>query len=122
MADDARIRTACAALAVSGLLGACVTEPTSDSPEPIATTACSTQVIVALSESTDPEPDAALVADLADTANVRLTFLRSAGPGMHVFSLHADDPEPSCDSALDRLRRDPRVRSIELDEHRVRHG
>ena len=122
MRDSAHPRAAGAALAASLLLGACVTDTTSTSPEPMTVDTCSTQVIVVLSESTAPEPEAGLVADLASTAQVRLIYLRSAGPGIHVFSLHADDPEPSCESALERLRRDPRIRSIEQDEHRVRHG
>ena len=122
MTHTAHTRAAGAALVASLLLGACVTDTTSTTPEPMTVDTCSTQVIVTLSESTAPEPEAGLVADLASTAQVRLTYLRSAGPGIHVFSLHADDLQPSCESALDRLRRDPRIRSIELDEHRVRHG
>ena len=121
MRDYVRIRHVFTSLAMI-LLAACATDTTSVQTQTLATNACSTQIIVALAETTAPEPDAALIADLADTARVRLTFLRSAGPGMHVFTLRADDPDPTCDAAIERLRRDPRVRSVEMDEHRVRHG
>jgi hypothetical protein len=119
--NQLRIRHTFAPLAAI-VVAACASDTTASKPEALAANACSAQVIVTLAETTAPEPDGALIADLADTARVRLTFLRSAGPGMHVFTLRADDPDPTCDAAMERLRRDPRVRSVEIDEHRVRHG
>jgi hypothetical protein len=120
--DAVRIRHAFSSLAAI-VIAACASDmKAAGEPETLAANVCSTQIIVVLAETTAPEPDAALIADLADTAQVRLSFLRSAGPGIHVFTLRADDPDPTCDAAIERLRRDPRIRSVEMDEHRVRHG
>jgi hypothetical protein len=82
---------------------------------------CSAQVVVSFAAPVGPVTDAAFVADLAGAAGVQLTFLRAAGAGLYVFALAGGAADPGCAAALDRLRRDPRVRSADADERRAPH-
>ncbi len=63
-------------------------------------------------------PDDALVADLDRVSGARLELLRTMTSNLHLFSLEAQGPQPECDAAVERLRRDPRVRAVDLDERR----
>ena len=111
--------------ALSGaLLAACAAPvdapPDAPSEAPAAgATACTTQVIVGLATPVDGEPDAALVDALEGAARLRLTYLRAVSRSLHVFELSADDADPDCGGALDRLRADPRIRSVDPDRRRV---
>jgi hypothetical protein len=58
------------------------------------------------------------VMEISRAADVVLVFVRAAGPGLYVFQLDADDTDDSCSLALARLRRDERVRSVDLDQRR----
>jgi hypothetical protein len=82
-----------------------------------AAAGCTTQVIVALATPVEGQPDATLVEDLARTAAVNLAYVRSLSTSLHVFELSAQDPD--CGGALDRLRADPRVRSVDEDRRRT---
>jgi hypothetical protein len=75
---------------------------------------CGVRVIVAL----QPSPDDALVADLARVSGVRLELVRTMTSNLHLFAMTAAGPEPECTAAIERLRRDPRVRSVDLDQRR----
>jgi hypothetical protein len=75
---------------------------------------CEARVIVALL----PSPDDALVADLARVSGARLELVRAMTSNLHLFTLTASGPEPVCSAAIERLRRDPRVRSVDLDQRR----
>jgi len=77
---------------------------------------CATQVIVAFSRDQGNRPSDRFVRDLARADGVRLTFLRTIGLGLYVFSLAA--PDSNCRDALERLRRDARVRSVDVDQRR----
>jgi hypothetical protein len=77
---------------------------------------CSAQVIVAFSTDQGVRPSERFVQDVARAEGVRLTFLRTIGPGLYAFALAA--PSLSCGDALERLRRDARVRSVDLDQRR----
>jgi hypothetical protein len=59
---------------------------------------------------------------IEDDANVRLEYLRSAGPTLFVYKLSTRGRDPGCLSALSRLRQDSRVRFAESDRHRAVHG
>jgi hypothetical protein len=75
---------------------------------------CSVQAIVAL----QADPTAALVAELARVSGARLELVRSMTTNLHLFSLTAPGPEAECAAAIERLRGDPRVRSVDVDQRR----
>ncbi len=75
---------------------------------------CEVRVIVAL----QPPPDDALVADLGRVSGARLELVRTMTLNLHLFALTAAGAEPECNAAIERLRRDPRVRSVDLDQRR----
>ncbi len=56
------------------------------------------------------------VRQLAHSDGVQLTFLRTIGPGLYLFSLTA--PGMDCRDALERLRHDANVRSVDVDKRR----
>ncbi len=90
--------------------GACA-QPRNDVREPAD---CSVQAIVALQQ--DPAPS--LVADLGRASGARLELVRTMTPNLHLFSVSAPGAEAECMAAIERLRRDPRVRSVDLDQRR----
>jgi hypothetical protein len=115
-------------IVVAVVLFACITAPTlgaagapvvftiaSIAPSP---SACSSQIIVTFAAPLDGDPDDVLVTSLATTAGIQLAFLRSAGPGLYVFALADRESDSSCHDSLQRLLRDPRVRSAEIDVRR----
>ncbi len=80
--------------------------------------ACHTRVVITFAESLGERPADDFVMEISRAANVVLVFVRAAGPGLYVFQLDADDTDESCSLALARLRRDERVRSVDLDQRR----
>jgi len=62
------------------------------------------------------------VTDLARAVGVQLALIRTVTPGLYVFSLASAESDPGCREALERLRRDARVRSAEIDARRARHA
>jgi hypothetical protein len=72
------------------------------------------QVIVALQG--DPAP--ALVADLGRVSGARLELVRSMTTNLHLFALSAPGPQADCVAAVERLRGDARVRSVDVDQRR----
>ena len=87
-------------------------QPRSDAAAPGGS--CSVQAIVALQVA--PEP--ALIAELGRVSGVRLELVRTMTTNLHLFSVNAPGPESECMAAIERLRRDPRVRSVDLDQRR----
>jgi hypothetical protein len=77
---------------------------------------CATQVIIAFFGDQGSRPSDRFVGDVARADSVALKFVRNIGPGLFVFSLTA--PDPNCRAALQRLRRDARVRSVDVDRRR----
>ncbi len=118
--------------ALAWCLGACAATPPAvkaGSPEakhgaavPPATARCDARIIVTFNQALDAAPNVAFVTDLAHAAKVHLTFLRIAGPSLYVFSVSAADEDSSCRNVLERLRRDPRIRSVDVDERRKAQG
>jgi hypothetical protein len=77
-------------------------------------TGCSVQAIVALQQAPTPE----LVADLARASGARLELVRTMTSNLHLFSLAAPGAAAECAAAIERLRSDPRVRSVDVDQQR----
>jgi hypothetical protein len=75
---------------------------------------CALRIIVTLQSA----PDEALVDDLDRVSGARLELLRTMTSNLYLFSLEGQGPEPECDAAVERLRRDPRVRAVDRDERR----
>ncbi|HUN73516.1 MAG TPA: hypothetical protein VMU40_03275 [Steroidobacteraceae bacterium] len=100
------------------MLAACAVWRASSAYPPSAQVdSCSTQVIVGFSKDHGSRPPARFVSDLASSDRVRLRFLRTVGPGLYLFSLRAS--EQDCSHAIERLRRDARVRSVDLNRRRT---
>lgn len=81
---------------------------------------CHEQIILSLAPGytrTDQMTEA-----LSRDADVHLEYLRSASPTLFVFRLTASGEDSGCTNALARLRQDSRVRFVELDVRRTRHG
>jgi len=72
-------------------------------------------------EDLGERPADAFVSQIARAANVVLVFVRTAGPGLYVYQLDAGATDDGCDAPLTRLRRDERVRSVDLDRRRTVH-
>ena len=104
------------------MLAACIGRVAGDASTRAPVDDCRCQIIVSLREDPGGRVDDGFVTDLARVSAVQLTFLRAIGPNLYVFSLVAADSDPSCRGALARLRRDPRVRSVDLDERRRAQG
>lgn len=102
------LRAACLAL---GCATAACAQPRA---EVAPAAGCAARIIVTLR----PAPDDALVADLARVSGARLELVRTMTSNLHLFSLEARGAQSDCDAAVERLRRDPRVRAVDLDERR----
>ncbi len=102
-------------------LSACTTQTHAADPVTQQTNACSIQVIVAFSSDAHNPPDKGLVRDVARTAGVNLTYVRSVNAELHVFVVTAAGADPDCSRALERLRADSRIRSVDVDQRRTHH-
>ncbi|HEY3515987.1 MAG TPA: hypothetical protein VGL98_02990 [Gammaproteobacteria bacterium] len=78
---------------------------------------CSVQVIVRHAA----EPDSALLADLGRTNALELEPVGVITRDVRVYTLRAPGTNDDCIAAMDRLRRDERVRSVDLDARRGVH-
>ena len=79
-----------------------------------APSTCSLQVIVAL----DAAPDDKLLADLSRASGARLALVRTMTSNLHLLTLEAQGADSECRAAMERLRGDPRVRSVDVDARR----
>jgi len=66
-------------------------------------------------------PDDSFFKDIAHAAGIELVFVRTIASNVHVFTLSAADGESGCHDAVERLRRDARVRSVDIDTRRQHH-
>ena len=82
---------------------------------------CSIRVIVAFSPEMAHASDDSVLKDVAHGAGVELVFVRTIASNLHVFTLSAADGESGCHHAVERLRRDVRVRSVDIDTRRQHH-
>jgi hypothetical protein len=78
---------------------------------------CSEQIILSLAPGFDRTGK--VIKELSRGADVRLEYLRSSSPNLHVYRLTSDGKDPECHEALARLRQDSRVRFAEPDERRT---
>ena len=108
---SSRVRTLLT-LALGCSAAACV-QPRADVAEAQSST-CTLRVIVAL----DAAPDAALLADLSRVSGARLELVRTMTSNLHLVSLEAQGDDSECKAAMERLRGDPRVRSVDVDARR----
>lgn len=79
---------------------------------------CSVQVIVRHAA----EPDSELLADLGRKNALTLEPVGVITRDLRVYALRAAGTNDDCIDAMYRLRRDERVRSVELDARRGLHG
>jgi len=100
------------------MVAACAASDASQKPGAAHDAACASQVIIVFAQAQAATPDPGLVAQIAQAASVQLSYVRTAGPGLYVFSMSAADADSSCKDALHRLRQDARVRSVDVDARR----
>src|SRR4051794_11084967 len=98
---------------VLGCAAAACAQPRADVAE-AQTSTCTLRVIVAL----DTAPDAALLADLSRVSRARLELIRTMTSNLHLLALDAQRDASHGKAAMQRLRDDPRVRSVDVDERR----
>jgi hypothetical protein len=85
---------------------------------PAAASGCGTRIVVGFRAPT--ESDA--IAALASSHTVTLAIVDRLLPDLYVLDLGARGGDPACEAALERLRADARVRSVELDARRAPHA
>jgi hypothetical protein len=105
--------TACAGLPLA--LVACAA-----SSRTAAASGCQARVIVGLAPGSAVSP--ALLASIGKSAAVTLTFLSTSAAGLFAAGIVAADGDATCGQAIARLRRDARVRLVELDAPVQVHG
>lgn len=114
LAELASVVRRLAAVVVSIWLVGCVTR----SPPVPAAADCSLRIIVSFAEGgVKGRPESTLLRKISRAARVELTYVRSLTPALHVLVLRAKEGS-DCERALGRLRSDPRVRSVDIDERR----
>jgi hypothetical protein len=102
-------------LAIAASAHACAEPP----PRPAALApTCEARIVVGFGAPAE----AADVAALAASTGLRLTVLNRLLPDLYVVQLSADGGDAACAAALERLRRDPRVRAADLDARRQPNG
>jgi hypothetical protein len=68
------------------------------------------------------EPNGALLADVERATGVELEPLGTITDDLRVYRLHPVGREDDCKAAIERLRSDERVTSVDLDERRSLHN
>ena len=81
---------------------------------------CNEQITLSLAPGFDRTDK--VIKELSRGADVRLDYLRSASPNLHVYRISSKGNDPQCVNALARLRQDSRVRFAEPDVRRTTFG
>ena len=68
------------------------------------------------------EANGALLADIGRTNEVELEPFGEITDDLRVYKLRAIGPDNDCNAAIERLRRDERVTSVDLDARRSLHN
>jgi hypothetical protein len=110
-----------AAVLVPLALVACAARTSAADPASARPGGCETRVIVAFAAEMQHAPDDRFVADLGRAADVQLTFVSVLARNLYLFTLSGSSGDVDCRPALERLRQDARVRSVEVDERRQHH-
>jgi hypothetical protein len=103
-----------ALLLVSAPVAACFGQ---QDERPSAVAECETRIIVGL----EGAPNEELMSDLAESARARLMVVETVTTNLHVLDLRAAGADAECSAAIERLRADPRVRSVDVDVRRQAH-
>jgi hypothetical protein len=82
--------------------------------QPVAADECRARIVVGFAVPTEAEAIAALAA----ARGVQLVIVARLLPDLYVLDLAATGVDTACASALERVRSDPTVRSVELDSRR----
>jgi hypothetical protein len=80
------------------------------------TVRCHTRIILSFAPAKSSAPNDKFVAALARAENVQLKFLNRIAPNLFVLGLSAADSD--CQAAIERLRGNVKVRSVEIDARR----
>lgn len=84
-----------------------------------ANAGCAVDVIVQFAPYVAAPSSQAFVAELVAGSGYHLRYVRSLGTS-HVLRLTGQDS--TCDAGLALLRREPRIKSLEIDERQFRHA
>ncbi len=98
-----------------GGLGVACAQQRSQIAEEAAAVGCTLPVIVAFVTP----PDQAMFVELARAAGARLGAPASLTANLYSLTLGADGADDACLAAAERLRNDPRVRAVNVDERRA---
>jgi hypothetical protein len=79
---------------------------------------CHARIILGFTQAMPAPPDEKWVQELAAASGVTLRYLRAITPSLYVFRMSAANAAGDCAAAIERLRRDARVRSAEIDRRR----
>jgi hypothetical protein len=104
-----------ALVAAAGAIGAC--EHRGHDAARADGAECSVRVIVRFAT----EADDTLLADLERMNSLELAPIGAITRDLGVYTLRAAGSDEGCASAIDRLRRDERVRSVDIDGQREIH-
>lgn len=112
-------RAGCAIVAL--LLGGCATGAGAGDPggADAAAAGCTVDVIVQFAPYVAAPSSQAFVAELVQGSGYHLRYVRSLGTS-HLLRLTG--PDSTCDDGLAILRREPRVKSLDIDERQFRHA
>lgn len=87
-------------------------------PDPAAVEGCTVDVIVQFAPYVAAPGSQAFAAELVQGSGYHLRYVRSLGTS-HVLRLTGRDA--TCDAGLAILKREPRIKSLEIDERQFRH-
>lgn len=96
---------------------ACAQRPDESAGSGVVAAQCAARIIVGFVA----EPNADVLAQLARVAGARLEPGAAVTAKLRAFSLTAGGSEPECSAAMERLRHDPRVSSVDIDTRREQH-
>lgn len=102
-------------LAIAACAQACAQPP---QRPPAAAGDCSARIIVAFRAAADSDA----VAALATAHALALSIVNRLLPDLYVLDLAARGPDSACAAAIEGLRADGRIRSVELDARRAPHA
>ena len=79
---------------------------------------CNARIIVGLAQARQPPPSDQWVGSLAAANGVQLQYVRAITARLYLFRLSVAGADANCRAPIARLRRDSRLRSVELDQRR----
>ena len=113
----AMARRPLAAALIAAATAACAQQPQAGEPQ-AAASGCSQPIIVAFVAA----PSEALFSELERTSGSRFEARTALTPTLYALTVGADSSQMACAAAVEQLRRDARVRSVDFDERRSPHS